>query len=140
MTHDRYAARYISKLANKLRRKIDAFSTRSDMSGAEGKALHFILAQKGDVFQKDIEEEYGLRPSTATELLQKMERGGFIRREVMPNDARMKKILVAEKALQYKNVMIDDITRLEAELTQGIPPDELDTFFRVMEKMMENIS
>lgn len=140
MNHDKSVARYISKLSNKLRRKIDAFPTRDNMSGSQGRTLHFLLAQTGDVFQKDIEEEYSLRPPTATELLKKMERNGFIRREVMPEDARMKKILVTEKALQYKDAMIADISHLEEELTRGISPDELDAFFRVIEKMLKNIS
>ena len=140
MTHDKYAARYISKLSNTLRRKIDAFSSRGNLSGSQGRVLHFILAQRGDVFQKDIEEEYCLRPPTATELLKKMERDGLIHRETMPNDARMKRITVSEKALHYKDIVIADITNLEDELTRGISRDALDTFFSVIEKMLDNIS
>lgn len=34
MQQNRHAARYISKLSNKLRRKIDAFSSREDFSGS----------------------------------------------------------------------------------------------------------
>lgn len=71
MKQNRHAARYISKLSNKLRRKIDAFSSKDNFSGSQGKVLHFLLAQTNDIFQKDIEEEYSLRPSTATVLLKK---------------------------------------------------------------------
>ena len=41
-----------------------------------GKTLHFILARSmdTDVFQKDVEEEYSLRPPTATKILKDMER------------------------------------------------------------------
>ena len=70
MEHDKHAARYVSKLSNKLRRKIDAFSSKESFSGSQGRVLHFILAQSNDVFQKDI-EEYSLRPPKATELLKK---------------------------------------------------------------------
>lgn len=140
MKYKKYAARYIGRLSNILRRKIDAFSSKESFSGSEGKVLHFLLAQTNDVFQKDVEEEYCLRPSTATELLKKMERSGLIRREVMPNDARMKRIIVSEKALQYKDIVIADITNLEDELTKGISSNELDVFFKVMEKMIDNIS
>lgn len=140
MLYPKHAARYVSKLSNKLRRKIDAFSTRQDFSGSEGKVLHFILAQSGDVFQKDVEEEYSLRPSTATELLKKMEKNGLIYREAMPNDARMKKIIVTDKAMQYKDVVMNDILSLEEELTKDIAQQDLDVFFDVIEKMMDNIS
>lgn len=140
MEHDKHAARYISKLSNKLRRKIDAFSSRESFSGSQGRVLHFILAQSNDVFQKDIEEEYSLRPPTASELLKKMERNGLIYREAMASDARMKRIIVSDKALQYKDMVLADITALEDELTKDIPQNELDIFFKVIEKMLDNIS
>lgn len=140
MEHNRHAARYIGKLSNKLRRKIDAFSSRENFSGSQGKVLHFLLAQTNDVFQKDIEEEYSLRPPTATVLLKKMEQNGLIYREAAENDARWKKIIVSEKALQYKDIVMADILNLEKELTQGISENDLDVFFSVVEKMLDNIS
>ena len=102
--------------------------------------MHFLLAQTSDVFQKDIEEEYSLRPSTATVLLKKMEQNGLIYREAAENDARWKKIIVSEKALQYKDIVMADILNLEKELTQGISENGLDVFFSVVEKMLDNIS
>lgn len=140
MVQDKHAARYISKLSNKLRRKIDAFSSREDFSGSQGKVLHFLLAQSNDVFQKDIEEEYSLRPSTATVLLKKMEKNGLIHREASEIDARWKKIIVSEKAMQYKDIVMADILNLEEELTRGISESDLDVFFSVIEKMLDNMS
>ena len=99
-----------------------------------------LFQVSSDVFQKDIEEEYSLRPPTATELLKKMEKNGLIYREAMASDARMKRIVVSEKALQYKDMVIADITALEDELTKDIPQNELDVFFKVIEKMLDNIS
>ncbi len=54
------------------------------------------------ISKKDIEEEYSLRPSSATVLLKKMKKNGLIYREADENDARWKKIIVSERALQYK--------------------------------------
>lgn len=134
------APRCISKLSNKIRRKIDAFASKSELSGAQGRVLHFILAQDGELFQKDIEEEFGLRPPTATELLKKMEKNGLIRREAASYDARLKTILVTQKAMQYRSQVIHDLAALEEELTKGITSEELDTFFQVMDKMLGNLS
>lgn len=85
------AARYVSKLSNKLRRKLDMLSSRKEFSGSQGRTLYFLLAQSDDVFQKDIEEEYSIRPSTATELLKQMEKNGLIVREPVSYDNRLKK-------------------------------------------------
>ena len=62
------AARSIGRLNNQLRRRIELLSAKKEFSGSQGRTLHFLLAQTDDVFQKDIEEEYGIRPPTATEL------------------------------------------------------------------------
>ncbi|MBO5522566.1 MAG: winged helix-turn-helix transcriptional regulator [Roseburia sp.] len=136
----RSAARYVSKLSNKLRRRLDMFSSRKDFSGSQGRTLHFLLAQTEDVFQKDIEEEYSIRPSTATELLKQMEKNGLIVREPVSYDNRLKKIVVTEKALMYKQQVVDDLTELEKALVKGISEEDLDVFFNVIEKMMDNLS
>lgn len=133
-------ARYVSKLSNKIRRKIDFFASGREFSGAQGRVLHFILAQNEDIFQKDIEEEYGLRPPTATELLKKMEKNGLISREAVPYDARLKKIIASEKAMRYREQVVEDLTGLDRELTRGLTPEEVETFFRIMEKMLKNLS
>lgn len=134
------AARYVSKLSNKLRRKLDMFSSRKEFSGSQGRTLHFLLAQTDDVFQKDIEEEYSIRPSTATELLKQMEKSGLITRKPVNYDNRLKKIVLTDKALIYKNQVIDDLTALEETLIKDIPEEKVKVFFEVIEKMMDNLS
>ena len=136
----RSAARYVSKLSNKLRRKFDMLSSRREFSGSQGRTLQFLLAQTEDVSQKDIEEEYSIRPSTATELLKQMEKNGLIIREPVPYDNRLKRIAVTEKALVYKEQVIDELTALEETLIKDIPQEKLRIFFEVIEKMMDNLS
>lgn len=137
----RSVGRYVGKLSNKIRRRLGAFSFRGEFSPAEGRALHFILAQppQEELFQKDIEEEYGLRPSSATELLKKMEKDGLIRREATDYDARLKRIIASEKAMSYQARVVEDLTRLEEDLTRGISKEDMEVFFRVIEKMLDNL-
>lgn len=134
------ATRYVSKLSNKLRRKLDMLSSRKEFSGSQGRTLHFLLAQTEDIFQKDIEEEYSIRPSTATELLKQMERNGLIVREPVAYDNRLKKIVVTDKALLYKQQVVEDLTQLEETLVKDISEPDLQVFFKVIEKMMDNLS
>ena len=134
------AARYVSKLSNKLRRKLDTLSSREEFSGSQGRTLHFLLAQTDDIFQKDIEEEYSIRPSTATELLKQMEKNGLIVREPVAYDNRLKKIVVTDKALLSKQQVVADLTALDETLVKGISEADLQVFFKVIEKMMDNLS
>ena len=101
----------------------------------------FLYNHRGeDIFQKDIEEEYSIRPSTASEMLKQMEERGLIRRETVPYDNRLKKVVLTEKALVCRQQVREDLTRLEETLTQGIPPEDMEVFFRVIEKMMDNLA
>lgn len=134
------ATRYVSKLSNKLRRKLDMLSSRKEFSGSQGRTLHFLLSQTDDIFQKDIEEEYSIRPSTATELLKQMEKNGLIVREPVAYDNRLKKIVVTDKALQYKQQVVADLTALEETLIKDVSEADLQVFFKVIEKMMDNLS
>lgn len=136
----RNATRYVSKLSNKIRRKLDRLSSREAFSGSQGRVLQFLLAQNEDIFQKDIEEEYSIRPSTATQLLNQMESNGLIRRVPVVHDRRLKKIQLTDKALEYRQQVVQDLTALEEELTAGIAPEDLETFYRVMETMMDNLT
>lgn len=136
----RSAARCVSKLSNKLRRRIDMFSSRGEFSGSQGRTLHFLLSQTGDIFQKDIEEEYSIRPSTATELLKQMEKNGLITREPVDYDSRLKRIVVTEKALLCRGQVIEDLEGLERDLVRGIDEEKLEIFFEVIEAMLANLS
>ena len=134
-----HAAHYINKLSNKLRRKIDAFPSRAMLSGSQGRVLHFVLAQNHDVFQKDIEKFFSIGRSTVTNIIQLMERNGYIARESVPGDARLKKVRLTNKGITSHEMLEALINRLDGELVQGITEEELDTFYTVMNKIKGNL-
>lgn len=139
MKHNVTAGQYIGNISNQIRRRLDSFSTKS-VRGAQGKILHFLLAQKEDVFQKDVEEEFNLRPSSATGILKLLEKNGFIERKSTSYDARLKKIIVTEKAKEFKEQVVHDIDEMEESLVKGIDSEKLDVFFEVMDQISKNLS
>lgn len=134
--------RSVGMLSNLIRRHFSTFSFHDTLSGTQGKTLHFILArgQECDVFQKDIEEEYSLRPPTATKLLKDMEKNGLIYREAVPYDARLKRIVATKKAMQYQELIHQSLEETEDRLISGISPQDLAVFFRVINQMIRNMS
>jgi len=140
MKEEIHAAGYISRLGNKMRREMDTRSFKGIYSGAEGRTLHYILAHADeDIIQRDIEEEFCLRPPTASQLLKKMEDHGMIVREPMENDARYKRIRPSEKALEYRQDVLDNVESLEEKLRQGVDDRDLEVWAKVMAKMIENL-
>ena len=49
------------------------------------------------VFQRDIEREFSITRSTVTNILQLMERKGYIQRQSVPQDARLKRLILTEE-------------------------------------------
>jgi len=133
------APRYINKLSNKIRREFDSRPLDRKISVAEGRVLYFLLDQTEPVFQRDIEEEYSLRPPSASTLLKKMEQDGLIERKAIEGDGRYKRIIVTEKGLSYKDEVTEKIHMVEDIVTKGISKKDMEVFYRVVEKMLENM-
>ena len=53
------------------------------------------------VFQRDIEREFSITRSTVTNILQLMERKGYITRQSVEQDARLKQLVLTEKGRQF---------------------------------------
>ncbi len=140
MVKDEHASRYIGILSNRLRREIDALSFRGQYSGTEGKALHFILAHEdSELFQKDLEDEFGLRPPSASALVKKMEQDGLISRVPVSYDGRLKKIVPSEKAQQNRERVLRDVQDLEERLLRNISEQDCERWLEITKKMIENL-
>jgi DNA-binding MarR family transcriptional regulator len=109
------------------------------ITGLQGRMIGFIRDKTDDVFQKDIEKEYDIRRSTATGMLQLMEKNGLLTREAVSFDARLKKIVLTDKALGIHDQIIREIDRIESQLMNDLTEDEINTFFSVAKKISNNI-
>ena len=94
------AGKMINRISNRLRRRSGKAQETIGITGAKGNILNYILleSEKHNVYQKDIEKEFGLRPSTATEVLKNLEEEELIVRIQDEEDGRYKKIVFTDKA------------------------------------------
>lgn len=133
-------SRHINRLANKQRRFFDAMPLVPGLTAAQGKVLHFILHRREvATFQRDIEEEFGFRPPTASALLKSLEQNGFIERIPLPEDARRKQLVPTPKARQCEASLDAEIGKLERRLTENIPPEKLAVWIEVTQQMTANL-
>lgn len=95
--------------------------------------------QEEEVFQKDIEKFFSIGRSTVTNIIQLMEKNGYIARESVPGDARLKKVKLTDKGITNHEMVEAFITRLDRELIRGITEEELNTFYTVMNKIKGNL-
>ena len=130
-------------LSHLLRRRAEASAVHRDinaLTGAHGYVLGFLSHNRHrDVYQRDIEEEFSIRPSTATVILQQMEHNGLIVREIASHDARRKRIVLTDAALALDARVREEHDKTEALLRDGISEQDLATFFRVVKRFRENL-
>ena len=98
-----------------------------------------VVSEKRSCYQQEIEGEFGLRPSTATEALKHLEQEGLIVRVPDESDARFKKIEFTEKAGKIKDLLRNEVDKSEEILLRGISPEEQKCFMEITAKMLENL-
>ncbi len=102
--------------------------------------IGFIDRAEGDVYQRDLEEEFGITRSTASKVLILLEKKGLILREGVAHDARLKKLVLTDKAREIAVRMKKNGARMEAQLTRGFTEEELSALANYMQRMRDNLS
>ena len=133
----------LKRLDNEIASHIAAFRARTgggDLTRMQSWIIRFLYLRQGtEVYQKDIEAEFSIARSTATGILQLMEKKGYITRQSVDRDARLKQL-----ALTYEGKMVHEQTEknfqnMEAKLREGISDEELELFLRIVQKMRTNM-
>lgn len=130
-------------LANLLKRDFEKSKCELGIElpkGINGWAISYFFDNSDkDIFQKDFENEFSIRRSTASNILKTMEQNGFIKRESVESDARLKKIVLTEKAINIHKSVLRSINEREERLRKGLTPDEAEVFLKITDKLIANM-
>lgn len=131
----------IHKVAHKMKREIDHANQKLGVSGVQGRIIGYVRCESKnrDVFQKDIEEHFELRGSSVTSTLQNLEKMGFIVRESIPTDQRLKRIVLTKKALDIHNQITKNIEQVEKEAFSSINKEEEQLLSDLLKRILDNI-
>lgn len=111
-----------------------------EMTVMHGWIIGFLYNNRDrDIFQKDVEAEFSIGRSTVTNILKLMEKKGYIRREAVPQDGRLKRLVLLDKGMALNQTMRELAARLDADTMKGITDEELDVFYGVIRKLKENL-
>ena len=103
----------INQISNRLRRRSRAIQETIGIGGAQGNILNYILveSQNRSVYQKDIEQEFGLRPSTATKALKSLKKNELMGSMKVSNViAKMAVPSVISSPVKYGDALPANIT------------------------------
>ncbi|MCD8218462.1 MAG: MarR family winged helix-turn-helix transcriptional regulator [Clostridiales bacterium] len=140
---ERMVGHEVHMLSNLISRVIDNSPVRMQVENVTGNNTWIIgfIAKRGDqdVYQRDLEKHFGITRSTASKVVSLMVRKGLIERQSVPDDARLKKLVLTEQAWTILDQMDAEFRKVEDTLCEGFTEDEMEQFFTCIHRMQDNI-
>ena len=135
---------FLLKQANLLHQmQLNQIFKEFDLTASQTFSLIYLFetkrAQK-EVNQKDIEREMDVSNPTVTGILNRLEHKGLIERVECPSDARVRNIVVTEKALEIDKQLQIKFREAEEELIASLSEKEADELQRLLKKILHQHS
>ena len=128
----RNIANYFINYGN--RKKVDK------MTGSGAWIISYIAENYGrDIFQRDLEHEFDITRSTASKNVDLLVENGFIVREPVDYDARLKKLVLTEKAREVFKIMRNDRAALEEHMLRGFSDEEKIQLRAFLKRLASNL-
>ncbi|NCB64108.1 MAG: MarR family transcriptional regulator [Clostridia bacterium] len=105
------------------------------MHGMILKFISICMGLEHEVYQKDIEAEFDIARSTVTATLKLMEKKGYIRREGVAHDARLKKILLTTFGEEALARIDTSIQQAEALMRSAFTEREYQEFMQLLDRV-----
>lgn len=133
----------ICQCARIIRRYMDSNTVKSyadELTGTHGRAIEYFYKNRDkDIFQRDFEKQFDIRRSTASSILSLMEKNGLIVRLGVPQDARLKKIILTKKATELHEKVEQAFLKMEKDICLGLTQEETALFFSTIDKVKKNM-
>lgn len=129
----------INKISNQLKRKIDKEMAEDyHLTKTQSLVLSYLHQQK-EIYQKDIEKKFSIRRSTATEILNLMEKRGLIKRIPCAYDKRINKIKITEEGENLEKIGREKIKQIEKNMTKSLTVEEQKELIQLLKKVEKNL-
>ncbi len=110
------------------------------LTGSNSWILGYLLQHADrEVYQRELEEEFSITRSTASKVVNLMEKKGLVKRNIAAHDARMLKLTLTEKAEALAIQMRRESENLSRILTRDFSEEELDHLNEYIERMKKNL-
>lgn len=101
-------------------------------------ALYYI-GRTQNITLKELAADMMISEPSATNLVNRMESSGLVERSTDKNNARMKRLTLTELGKKKLDELAYIPIQFNETATKGISEDDLDTFKRVLDKMIDQV-
>lgn len=98
------------------------------------------LLNKKEAFQNELENYLNIRRSTISGILKTLEKNNMIKKVKSSDDSRINKIILTDFCLEKIKKIKKQATIYEKKMTNNITNEELEIFFKVIDKIKNNIN
>lgn len=98
--------------------------------------LTVLEAGDGGIRQKDIAEKLGIRPSSLSEQIDRLEADRYLERTANPDDKRSTLIVLTEKGKARAWEVQDDRQKAAADFCSRLTEEEKDTLIALLDKLL----
>ena len=112
------------------------------MGGPQGQVIRFLEHREHEqelTLIKDIEQEFNISKSVASNLVKRMVQNGLVELEVSPSDKRAKFVHLTEKSRSQMKQVKSFFDRIDRSLLDGISEENLAIFEEVMGQLQANV-
>jgi len=88
----------------------------------------------------DLAEALGVAPATVTRMVQRMERGGFVRREADAEDQRISRVYLTERGRAVREEVERIATEFDGEILAGLSCTERRELIRILKLVLTNLA
>ena len=93
-----------------------------------------------DIYQKDIENDFCIRPSTVSKVIRLMESKSLLCREAVPGDARLKKLSLTDLGTRACEQSMEAFHHhVEGLAIRGLSPEQVETFLSLCDAIQTNL-
>jgi DNA-binding MarR family transcriptional regulator len=130
----------IKLLYNKFRSEIERneIFQKSVLTRTEFIALKYVLMQKELKCMRDIQEEFNINRSTASELLSSLENKGCVEKIINENDSRIKYIQITDLGKKEFKTIIKQFEMLDNDLVSALTDEEVEVFNKLLDKIIDS--
>ena len=107
-----------------------------DVTAMHGWILAYLYNSRDrEVFQRDIERAFSITRSTVTNILQLMEKKGYIRRVSVPQDARLKRLILTDAGAEAHQQIMRSLRQTDQYISGLLTAEENAELLRLLNKL-----
>lgn len=134
----KHIGKRIHIVSNQIKRRFDGRLAQYGLTHSQHILLTYLAKNKQrDIFQRDIEEEFDIRRSSVSSILTHLEKKGYVSRQSVDYDARLKKLTITPAGLDIVDKMYSVVVEFEKSVEKTLSEEEIASLFSTLDKLSE---